>query len=79
MLTAGTELSENSLASLRARNIPGISVREEDTRSEEELSTERVKITEHIDALFHQDNASISPNLDSLLQLILEYRLETHL
>lgn len=79
LLTAETELSENSLASLRTRNISSISVREEDSRSEEELANERIKITEHIDALFHQDNASIPPSLESLRQMILEYRIEPHL
>ena len=74
LLTDGAELSEKSLASLRRRNISCIPILEEDPRSEEELSIERDKTTARINAIFH--NAAQGANMETLHQLILEYRLE---
>ena len=74
LLTDGAELSEKSLASLRRRNISCVSILEEDPRSEEELAIERSKITERINALFQKVDKGA--NLETLHQLILEYRLE---
>lgn len=77
LLAAGAELSERSLSSLARRNICSVIIEEEDSRSEEELSIERSKITAHIDELFH--HAPHSKNMERLHQLILEYRLEPFL
>ncbi len=74
LLAAGTILSEKLLSGLLKRNICCISVEENDSRSEQELSLERNKITEHINALFEQ--SPTGKNMQLLHQLILEYRLE---
>jgi len=74
LMAEGAELSEKSLTSLRRRNVSCISILEEDHRSEEELTTERDKITEHINALFRKTDDTA--NMKLLHQLILEYRLE---
>lgn len=74
LLADGAELSEKALASLRRRNVSCISILEEDPRSEEELAVERSKTTEHINAVFH--NAPQGANMETLRQIILEYRLE---
>lgn len=77
LLAAGAELSDNLLVSLNSRNICSISIREEDTRSEKELGIEREKVAKHIDELFQ--TAAPDSNLQSLRQMILDYRLEPHL
>ncbi len=77
LLTKGAELSDNLLVSLHARNVSSISIQEEDTRNEEELSIERGKITRHIDEMFL--SAPPDSNLQSLHHLILDYRLDPHL
>jgi len=74
LLTEGTELSDQLLASLWQRSISCISILEEDARSDEVLAVEREKMTEHINAMFSKTEKTAS--LELLRQLILEYRIE---
>jgi hypothetical protein len=74
LLQAGCELSESALASLRRRGVGHIAVQVEDTRSEEELATERARVLDRLNLLFR--NAGQDQHLASLYHLVLEYRLE---
>lgn len=74
LLQAGCELTEASLSGLRRRGIGHVAVQVVDSRGEEELQAQRVRVLNRLNLLFR--NAGQDPHLASLYHLVLEYRLE---
>lgn len=72
LLTVGTELDEAALAGLRRRGIEFIVVDRPDPRSETEIADELARMEARVLHLFHRHRDN--PELQSLMQLVLEYR-----
>lgn len=72
LLAAGTELDETALAGLYRRGIEFIDVVRPDARSEAEIADDLARMEGRVRHLFHRHGDS--PEMQSLMQYILEYR-----
>ena len=74
LLGADIILTDAHIKSLKKREIEHIIILAEDSRSEEQLTQERAKITERL--LFIFKNSEFDHELSRLHDLVLEYRLQ---
>jgi hypothetical protein len=74
LLTAGSELGESQLASLRRRGVPQVTIAGGQALSEEEMAARAVAVRTRLDHLFRGDGRGEPDHL--LYQTLLEFRLE---